>query len=95
MHALRDLGRYEEAARYAADALDLPSENVRTHALHTVLYASVLAARGDLDGATGIALQVRSAATAIKSTRLNDRLGEFAARLAPHRAARVAADYLQ
>src|SRR5712691_11832558 len=26
MHALRDLGRYEEAARYAADALDLPSE---------------------------------------------------------------------
>ena len=94
MHALRDLGHHDEAARYAADALDLPPENARTRALHTVLLASVLAAKGDLDGATGTAQQVSAIATTIKSTRLDERLNEFAARLTPHRAARVVADYL-
>ena len=94
MHALRDLGRHDEAARYAADALDLPPENVRTRALHTVLFASVLAARGDLDGATETAKEARTAAAAIQSVRLDERLSEFAARLAPHRAAQVVADYL-
>ncbi|HEY3733585.1 MAG TPA: hypothetical protein VGL63_06690 [Streptosporangiaceae bacterium] len=95
MHALRDLGRYGEAAGYAADALDLPAENVRTRTLHTVLLASVLAARGDLDGATETAGEARTAATAIQSTRLDERLSEFAARIAPYRAAPVVADYLR
>lgn len=95
MHALRDLGRYDEAARYAADAFDLPPENARTRALHTVLLASVLAAKGDLDGATETAQQVRAAATTIKSRRLDERLNEFAARLTPHRAAPVVANYLR
>jgi hypothetical protein len=94
MHALRDLGRYEQAASYAADALDLPPQNVRTRALHTVLLASVLTGKGDLDGATETARKVRVTATTIKSTRLDRRLNEFAARLAPHRAASVVADYL-
>jgi cytochrome c551/c552 len=95
MHALRDLGRHDEATRYAADALDLPPENARTRALHTVLLASVLAAKGDLDGATETAQQVDVAATTIRSRRLNERLNEFAARLAPYRAAPVVADYLR
>ena len=94
MHALRDLGRHDQAASYAADALDLPPENVRTRALHTVLLASVLTAKGDLDGATETARKVRVAATTIKSTRLDERLNELAARLTPHRAASVVAHYL-
>jgi hypothetical protein len=95
MHALRDLGRYDEATRYATDALNLAPENARTHALHTVLLASVLAARGDLDGATEAAGQARLAATAINSTRLDERLSEFAARIGPQRSSRVVADYLR
>jgi ATP/maltotriose-dependent transcriptional regulator MalT len=94
MHALRDLGRHDQAASYAADALDLPPQNVRTRALHTVLLASALTVKGDLDGATETARKVRAAANAIKSTRLDERLNEFTARLAPHRAASVVADYL-
>jgi hypothetical protein len=94
MHALRDLGRHDDAARYTADALDLPPENMRTRALHTVLFASVLAAKGDLDGATETAQQARVAATTIRSTRLDERLNEFAARLTPHRGVGVVADYL-
>jgi hypothetical protein len=62
---------------------------------YTVLLASVLAAKGDLDGATETAQQVRAAATTIKSTRLDERLNEFAARLTPHRAAPVIASYLR
>jgi hypothetical protein len=94
MHALRDLGRYDEAARYGADAFDLPAEHVRTRALHTVLFASVLTARGDIDGAVEKAQEARLAAPAIKSARLDERLREFAARLAPHRGVCVVADFL-
>ncbi|WP_329426202.1 hypothetical protein OG339_39005 [Streptosporangium sp. NBC_01495] len=95
MHALRDLGDAKTAARHAADAMDLPAANARTRALHTVLHATVLAERGDLDGAVEIARPVQQAAAGIKSQRLDQRLDEFAERLAPHRSAPVVAAYLE
>ena len=94
MHALRDLGRYDTAVRYASDALNLPPRT-REHARCTPSCSPLVqAAKGDLDEATGTASQIRAEATAIKSARLDDRLNEFAARLAPHRATRIVADYL-
>ncbi len=94
MHALRDLGDAQAAGRHAGDALNLPTANARTRALHSVLHATVLADRGDLDGAVETARPVQQAATTLKSRRLSQRLDEFADRLAPRRAAPVAASYL-
>jgi hypothetical protein len=94
MHALRDLGDASAARRHAADAFALPAANARTYALHSVLYATVLADRGDLDGAIDTAKPVQQAASALKSRRLSQRLDEFAARLGPRRATPIVASYL-
>ncbi|MEO3855967.1 hypothetical protein [Acrocarpospora sp. B8E8] len=94
MHALYDLGDATAAEANATDALDLPSANARTRALHTVLHASVLAGCGELDGACHTAGTALDAAATLKSKRLNQRLAEFAARLALHRDVAAVADYL-
>lgn len=93
MHALRDLGE-AAAGQHATDALDLPAANARTRALHSVLHVTVLADQGDLDGAIETAQHVQNAARVLKSRRLSQRLDEFAARLAPHRATPLVASYL-
>ncbi|GAB3155436.1 MFS transporter [Micromonospora sonneratiae] len=95
MHALRDLGDYGAAERHAVAAMNLPSANIRTRALHAVLHASVLTGHGDLDGAVEIAAKARRAAHDLKSQRLNLRLRELHDRLAAHRGQRVVADYLE
>jgi hypothetical protein len=95
MHTLRDLGQAAEAQRYAADALNLPAVNARTHALHSVLHATVLADRGELDGAVEVARPVQSSAGTLKSKRLSQRLDEFAHRLTPHQDLTLIAGYLQ
>lgn len=95
MHALRDLADPHAAVRYAADALHLPARNTRTRALHSILYASVLLDRGDLDGAIQTAAPVQQTASGLKSRRLNQRLDEFATRLAPCRQSPVASHYLE
>ncbi|MEV4383560.1 hypothetical protein [Streptosporangium sp. NPDC049644] len=93
MHALRDLGDTAAAERQATDALNLPAGNARTRGLHTVLHASVLLQRGDVDGAVETASPVQVAG--IKSNRLNLRLKELTDRLAPHSGSAVVADYLE
>ncbi|WP_214325139.1 hypothetical protein [Nonomuraea sediminis] len=78
IHALRDLGRAKEARDLLDDALDLPARHSRARSLHQVLAASVLACCGELDGACELARPALAAARAIKSTRLAERLNEFA-----------------
>jgi len=95
MRALRDLADPATASSHAADALNLPARNTRTHALHSILYASVLLDRGDLDGAIQAAIPVQQAASGLKSQRLNYRLDEFTTRLAPYRQSPIVMDYLE
>lgn len=94
MHALRDLGQIDAAEQHATDVLNLPAANGRTRALHNVLHATVLAGRGDLDGAVEVARPIQQAAAGLKSRRLEQRLNEFAEHLVPHRATQVVADCL-
>ena len=95
MHALRDLGRYREAAEHADAALDLPAENVRTKALHRTLLATVQAGRGDLDAACGTAGHALATAPDLTSARLNERLREFASRVSEHRDQAHVRDYIE
>lgn len=95
MHALRDLDKPGDAERYAAGALDLPAANARTHALHSVLHATVLADCSELEGAVEVARPIQQSASALKSKRLGQRLDEFAQRLAAHQSVPAVAGYLQ
>jgi hypothetical protein len=95
MHALRDLGQYPEAARYADTALDLPAANVRTAALHQTLLATVQAGSGDLDAACATAAMALTTSQALTSARLRERLRDFARRLQPYNCAPVVRDYLE
>jgi hypothetical protein len=84
MHALRDLGLYRDAARYADLVLDLPAVNVRTRALHTTLLATVQAGQGELDAACDTASRALAAAPELTSARLNARLHDFVQRISPY-----------
>ncbi|WP_219518593.1 hypothetical protein [Nonomuraea ceibae] len=94
MHALRDLGLYNEAAEYAGVALDLPDANVRTRALHQVLLATVHASCGDLDAACATARQALEVYPYLASARLRARLVDFSRRL-PHQDVRCVRDYIE
>ncbi|MCP2345565.1 hypothetical protein [Nonomuraea roseoviolacea] len=93
MHALRDLGLHDEAARHADLALDLPASNVRTLALHQTLLATVHAAKGDLEAACATASKALSTHPHLASARLRTRLRDFARRLKPHQDVRCVRDY--
>ncbi|WP_146607447.1 hypothetical protein [Spongiactinospora gelatinilytica] len=60
-----------------------------------MLHVTVLAKRGDMDGAVELAPPIRQAATGVKFQRLDQRLNEFAERLAPHSSPPVVVDYLE
>lgn len=95
MHTLRDLGELAEAGAHYAGAMRLPAKNVRTAALHEILYAGVLADQGEPDGAVEHADVARRHAYGLRSARLGRRLDEFAALISAHRVVPCVADYLE
>ncbi|GAA2697308.1 hypothetical protein [Nonomuraea recticatena] len=95
MHALRDLGLYDEAARHADAALDLPESNVRTLALHQTLLATVHAGRGDLDAACATGRQALTVYPYLASARLQARLHDLERRLSRHRDVGCVRDYIE
>lgn len=84
MHALRDLGLYHDAARYADLVLELPAVNVRARALHMTLLATVQVGQGDIDAACDTASRALAVAPELTSARLNARLRDFAQRVSPY-----------
>jgi tetratricopeptide (TPR) repeat protein len=86
MHCLYDLGRYAEAARHSAAALDLPPGNVRARALHQILLARVQIGLGQIDHSCDIARTALQATARLRSRRLRDRIREYDADLAPYSA---------
>lgn len=95
MHALRDLGAYQEAARHAEVALDLPEINVRTRALHSTLLATVHAGQGELDAACATATRPLAASASLTSARLNERLRDFTRRVRAHHDQPAVRDYIE
>lgn len=95
MHALRDLGLYDEAERHAGLALDLPASNVRARALHRVLVATVHVGRGDLDAACETARHALAASPYLASARLEARIRDVDRWLRPHRDVRCVRDYIE
>jgi len=95
MHALRDLGQYRDAARYADLVLELPAVNVRARALHTTLLATVQAGQGEIDAACDTASRALAAAPELTSARLNARLRDFAQRISPYSDQVDAREYLE
>lgn len=79
----------------AAEALNLPRENVRTRALHQTLHATVLADRGDLEAACHTAGQALTVAADLRSRRLTERLQEFERIIERYARVSVAVKYLE
>lgn len=84
MHCLHDLGRHAEAAQHQHDALDLPADNVRTHALHQILAARVQVGLGEIEQSCDTARLALQATGQLRSRRLHDRIREYEAALAPY-----------
>ncbi|MGH3191549.1 MAG: hypothetical protein ACRDPY_25545 [Streptosporangiaceae bacterium] len=95
MHALRDLGLYQDAAAYGGQALELPPVNVRTRALHSTLLATVQAGQGDIEAACDTAGRALTAAPELTSARVNERLRDFARRISVHRDQPHVREYLE
>lgn len=84
MHCLHDLGRHTEAARHEQEALDLPADSVRAHALHQILAARVHVGLGEIELSCATARSALQATTRLRSRRLRDRIREYHIALAPY-----------
>lgn len=92
MHQLGDLG---EAQRQAERILALrPGDRARSRAFGQLMLAKVLVGRGQLDGACAVAREILKATQSLGSYLVIQQLLDLRHLLEPHRASKVAADFL-
>jgi 8-oxo-dGTP pyrophosphatase MutT (NUDIX family)/transcriptional regulator with XRE-family HTH domain len=92
---LRRLGDLEAARRHAERVIALRSgQRARSRAFGQLMLASVLAARGELDGACTVGYEVVGATHALGSVVVVRQLDGLRGLLEPYRSARVVAEFL-
>jgi 8-oxo-dGTP diphosphatase len=92
---LRQLGDLEAARRHAEQVIALRDvERARSRALGQLMLASILVARGELDGACTIGYEVISGTHALGSGVVVRQLDGLRGLLEPYRSARVVAEFL-